>query len=114
MELVFDFDEGCSMTSVRFDGLDGCEPVTSVKEALGMMKIKNPAVSFSYDAMNGLYNDVSDEEYQQMLDTVKCVSSLWQHKDAPEGSSAQYEMNVLTLLSNAIELVSELNTRLRK
>jgi len=78
-----------------------------------MMKIKNPAASFSYDVMNGLY-DVSDEEYERMLDTVKCVSSLWQYNDALAGSSAQYEMNALTQLTNAIELISELNTRLRQ
>ena len=111
MRLKFTFAEDYSITDAYFDGLDGYEPITSLKEALNMMKIENPAVSFSDDFRNGVYGDVSGEERRQMRNTVKCISSLWQYKDVPEGISAQYEMSVLMLLINAVELISRLNAR---
>ncbi len=113
MELVYEFDQNGAMTDAHFEGLDGCEQVSSVKEALSLMKIRNPAVSFSEGAKAGVYNDVPDEEYQPMFQAVKCVSSLWRYKDAPEGSPNQLEMNALMLLANAVELVSRLNAQLR-
>lgn len=43
MELLFDFDERQWLTNVRFSGLDGSESVTSIKDALSLLKIRNPA-----------------------------------------------------------------------
>ena len=88
--------------------------MSDMKEALNMLKIENPAVSFSNDFRNGVYGDVSEEERQLMRDTVKCISSLWQYKDVPEGISAQHEMSVLLPLINAVELVNRLYAQLRE
>lgn len=53
MDMIFDFDSRQGLTNVRFDGLTGCEEVTSVKQALNLMKIRNPAVTFSEAVHNG-------------------------------------------------------------
>lgn len=111
MELTYAFNKNCCIANVSLDGLDGCEQVASVKEALNMMKIKNPAITFADHAKAGMYNDVSDEDYQRMLNTVKCVSSLWQYRDAPEDTRPKSEMNALMLLVNAVELISRLNAQ---
>lgn len=109
MELLFDFDQRQGITRVRFDGLDGFEHVTSLKEALNLMRIKNPAVAFSADVQAGAYNDVPDAEYKRMLETVKYISSMWCYMDEPGEIPPKYEMNALMLLANAIEALSQFN-----
>lgn len=111
MDLIFDFDRYQSITNTHFDGLDGSEPVMSVKEALGLLKIRNPSIAFSEAVHNGVYNSVPDAEYKRMLDTVKCISTLWHHADDPANTSPQYEMNPLALLANALEALSQLNAQ---
>lgn len=111
MKLKYDFDDDSSLKGVAFDGLTGCEYVISTKDALNVMKIHNPAMDFSQDAKGGLYDEVSDEEYEQMLYTVKCVKELWRY---PGDSGVREEMNILMLLANAIELISRQDVQLRK
>lgn len=111
MDLIFDFDHRQGIANVRFDGLDGSEPVTSVKDALRLLKIRNPAVPFSDAVRSGEYDDVSDESYKRMLETVKYLSSMWCYPDAPGETQQNYEMNALMLLANAIEALSQLNVR---
>ncbi len=60
MDLIFDFDNRQGITNVRFDGLDGSEDVRSEKEALGLLKIRNPAVTFSEDVHRGTFDSVHD------------------------------------------------------
>lgn len=95
MDLIFDFDRCQGITNAHFDGLDGSEPAMPVKEALGLMKIRNPSIAFSEAAHNGVYNSVPDAEYKRMLDTVKYISTLWHHADDPANASPQHEMNLL-------------------
>lgn len=47
MELTFDFDQRQGIANVRFEGLDGTEGVTSTKQALSLLKIRNPACAFA-------------------------------------------------------------------
>lgn len=109
MELLFDFDSSQGIANVEFHGLDGTESVTSVKDALRLLKIKNPAVNFADAVKSGAYNDVSDAEYKRMLDTMTFISDLWRYPDTPPEAKTEYEMNALTLLANAIEALSRLN-----
>lgn len=113
MELHYKFNKDYSMENVVFDGLNGREYITSTKDALNLMKIKNPALAFCEEAKAGLYDSISDEEYQQALDTIQCVKSLWRYPGEAEGTS-RTEMNILMLLANAIELVSRQNAELRQ
>lgn len=109
MDLLFDFDSRQGLTNVRFDGLDGFERVTSVKEALGLLKIRNPAKTFSEAARSRAYDDVPDAEYKRMLETIKYLSSMWCYMDDPGEAPQRSEMNALMLLANAIEALSQFN-----
>lgn len=64
MELLFDFEQRQGIANAHFEGLDGTESVTSVKDALRLLKIRNPAVNFANAAKHGAYDDVSDAEYK--------------------------------------------------
>ncbi|MDE7172491.1 MAG: hypothetical protein K2O11_11565 [Oscillospiraceae bacterium] len=109
MELLFDFDSHQGIINVHFHGLDGTEPVTSIKEALNLLKIRNPAKTFSEAVRNGAYNDVPDAEYKRMLETIKYISSMWCYMDEPGEAPQKGEMNALMLLANAIEALSQFN-----
>ena len=113
MELSYEIHEDGSVINARFEGLNGCERVTSVKQALNVMKVENPAVRFARDAKAGMYDNMSDEEYVRMLRAVECISMLWRcDGDEPADKSTRTEMNALMLLANAIETISRQNVRL--
>ncbi len=105
MEILFDFDLRRCIHHVHFEGLDGTEPVTSVKDALSRMKIRNIGTTFAENVQASKYDDLSDEEYGRMLEHVKFLSTLWRYPDAPKGAPQEYEMNALMLLANALELL---------
>ena len=114
MEVTYRFSDDFSMEDVVFEGLSGLEYVTSTKDALNVMKLRNPAVDFSRNAKEGVYDELSDDEYQQALDTIKCISDLWRYPGESGEDSAKYDMNVLSLLANAIELISRQDVELRR
>ncbi len=111
MDLIFDFDNRQGITNVRFDGLDGTEEVKSVKEALGLMKIRNPAVTFSEDVHRGTFDKVPDAEWNRILETVRYISSLWYYATDPGETPPKFEMNALMLLANALEALSQFNVQ---
>ena len=111
MELIYEFDPSQRIVNARFEGLDGTESVTSVKDALCLLKIRNPAVKFAETVQSGGYNDTSDAEYERRLNTIEFISGLWRYPDAPKEAKTEYEMNVLTLLAAAIEALSVLHAR---
>lgn len=112
MRMTYCFGDDFCLSDVAFDGLTGREHVTSTKEALNAMKVKNPALDFSSDVKSGLYDSVPDEEYEGMLETIKRVNDLWRYPGDPE-DKIRSEMNVLTLLANAIELISRQSLQLQ-
>lgn len=114
MDMIYDFSGDSSLEGVRFNGLTGQEYVKSTKEALNVMKIKNPAILFKEDAKAGAFNEVSDEKYEQMLYTIKTISTLWHYPGEPDGNSMANEMNILMLLANAIELISRQDVEIRR
>ena len=107
MDLVFDFDSRQGITNVRFDGLDGSESVKTVKEALNLLKIRNPFMAFSDDVQEGKYNSVPDAEYNRMWNTMRFISSMWHYPDELGEATQKEEMNVLMLLANTIEALSQ-------
>lgn len=111
MELILDFDQRQGLANVRFEGLDGTEGVTSMKQALSLLKIRNPASTFTNAVKSGAYNHVPDAEYKRMLDTIKFISSMWCYPDDPGETPQKSEMNVLMLLANAIEALTQFNVQ---
>ena len=115
MQLKYKFGTDGLMTDAWFAGLNGSgsERVTSVSEAITRLRVENPAVTFTRAAKAGLYNKVSDEEYDSMLRSINCISVLWRYKgDKPVGETTRKKVNVLTLLANAIELLTRQNIQL--
>lgn len=111
MKLNYTLGKDYSMENVEFEGLNGREYVTSTKDALNVMKIDNPAIEFGNKSRNGDFDDMSDEEYYEMLDTVKCITALWLYPGEREDNPS---MNILSLLANAITLLSQQAVELRK
>lgn len=111
MELIFDFDQRQGLANVRFEGLDGTEGVTSIKQALSLLKIRNPVIPFTDAIKSGAYNHVPDKEYARMLETMKFISSMWRYPDEPGKAPQKCEMNVLILLANAIKALSIFNVQ---
>ena len=115
MQLKNKFGPDGLITGVWFDGLNGQERVTSVSQALTKLRVQNPAVVFAKDAKAGLFDEASDEEYNAMLRSVECIAMLWRYKgDAPGDKSTRREMNVLTLLANAVELICRQSAELER
>lgn len=114
MTMDFKFDEYGSLEHITFRGLNGCETVRDLKNALELLKIENPLRSFQDRVRAGEFDNTPDDEYEQITSTMKFVSSLWRYPDVPEGESTQSEMNVLMLLANAVEAASKLNATISR
>lgn len=114
MKMAYRFDKDYSVTDILFRGLDGREQVTSTKEALQLMRIRNPSVDFIADVKKGVYNNLSDEDYQKALDTIQCLQGLWRAPGEPADAKTEYEMNPLVLLSNAIQVITSQHVQLEK
>ncbi len=115
MELQYDVTSDGSISNVHFNGLDGCERVTSVKQALSVLQVENPAVIFTKNAKSGLYDHISDADYYRMLATVERIALLWRYDDdQPLDKSTQQSLNVLTLLANAITMIGKMHVQLRQ
>lgn len=67
-----------------FTGCTGLERVSNVKEALCILRIENHAIAFVEALHNGKFHDMSDEEYDRLLDSVKSISELLLYPDDPE------------------------------
>lgn len=113
MYLTYDFNDHQAIVNARFVGLDGTESVSSVKGALELLRVRNPAVLFAEAVKRGKFNDVSDAEYQRMLRTVEVLSALWHNPGETRKDQQKYEMNALTLLANALEALSWLSASSR-
>lgn len=76
-------------------------------------KMKNPAIEFTKKAKSGVFDNMTDEDYQDALAKVEQQSKLWEDKP---------EIDLLTLFFNATDalptnsmrrLVSNANNALR-
>lgn len=115
MKLKYDVADDGSIVNAHFDGLTGCEPVTTLKQALTLLQIKNPALVFTEDAKAGVYDHVPDKDYYRLLAAVESISILWRHAgDYSEGKPTQPSLNPLTLLANAVELIGQMHAQLQQ
>lgn len=76
MQLDFFLNEEYFPQNVRILP-DGANPDLLHKIVQNLPEIQNPAIAFSQKAKDGIYDDMSDEEFQAMLHATKEVSMLW-------------------------------------
>ena len=115
MELKYDVNSDGIIVNAHFNGLTGCERVSSLKQALELLKVENPALIFMKDVKDGVYDHFTDADYNRMLSAVEAISLLWRYEgDLPEGKTTQPSMNVMTLLANAIEMISKMHLLIRQ
>ena len=115
MQLKYNFGANGLMTDIWFDGFDENERITSVSQAMTKLRVRNPAVDFTEEVKSGLFDEVSEEEYYSMLSSIECIAMLWRYNgDRPADKSTRMEVNVLTLLANAINLLTSQNIQLKK
>lgn len=102
MKLNYKVNSDATIQDAMFTGCTGLERVSNVKEALGILRIENPAIEFVKTLNNGKFHGMSDEEYDRLFDTVKFISELFRYPDDPPDAKLHPQMNALTLLANAI------------
>ncbi len=78
----FKYDEYGSLEHITFQGLNGCEPVRDLKNALELLKIENPKRTFQDRVKAGEFDNTSDDGYEQIVDAVDFAASLWRYPDA--------------------------------
>ena len=105
MKMNYSFTKDFCMKDVTFEGLSGQEFAGSLKEALGILKIENPAAGLREDLKKGRYND---EELEPVIEAVRLISS--ERGSSPKGEE---EMNILMLLAAAFEMISRLHAALK-
>lgn len=54
--------------------------ISNLSSGYGRRFVENPAIDFSKRAHNGEFNDLSDEEYEELLNSVKEESMIWLKK----------------------------------
>lgn len=114
MKLSYTFNQDATIRDVEFTGCTGMERVSTTKEALRVLRLENPAPAFCEAVKRGEYNDISDEEYTQVLATVKCLFGLFRYPDDPLDATPRAQMNPLILLANALTQLVELDVELRQ
>lgn len=110
MTMDFGYKIGGSLERITFQGLNGREPARNLKNALELLRIENPMCTFHNRVKTGEFDSILDDDYRQLVDTMKFIASLWRYPDAKEGEDTVSEMNVLMLLANAIETGSRLSS----
>lgn len=100
MEMDYKINPDFTLGELEFTGLTGSEHVFSVKEALSYLTIKNPVTAFAESVKNGAYAELNDDEYEEVVATMRAIVGLFRYDDKDEETLS--EMNVLMLLKNAI------------
>ena len=81
--MVFNFL--CLLLYTNTNGLNGCETVRDMKNALELLKIENPKRTFQERVRAGEFDDTSEDEYRQIVDAVEFIATLWRYPDVKVG-----------------------------
>jgi len=109
MEMDWSYNADGNLERITFQGLSGSEFTGNLKSALQLLKVKNPTSTFADRVKTGEFDNVTDDEYERLVGEINFISTLWRYPDAQEGELAQYELNVLMLLANAIAAASRMH-----
>lgn len=112
MEMTYTICQDYTIRDLEFAGLTGNERVFSVKEALTYLTITNPSMAFAEAVKEGVFNELTDNEYENLLSTTRCIAGLFRYDDTEETMLA--EMNVLMLLRNAITQLVKQDVTIRQ
>lgn len=113
MKLNYSIAPDGTLRDVEFVGATGQEQVHTVKGALQVLQLEAPGPDFIEAVKRGEYNSVSDEEYSRILLTMRCIQELFRFPDRPKDAAPLPQMNVLSLLANAMTRLVELDVELR-
>lgn len=114
MKLHYNFNQDATIRDVELVGCSGLERVSNTKEAVYILQLENPIIGFTEAIRRGAYTEKSDEEYDQLLASIQCLASLFRYPDDPPDAKNRCQMNVLTLLTNAITKLVEQDVALRR
>ena len=112
MEMTYTVCRDYTIRDLEFAGLTGNERVFSIKEALNLLKVTNPSMAFAEAVKEGAFNELSDDEYENLLSTTRCIAGLFRYDDTEE--TMLREMNVLMLLRNAITQIVKQDVTIRQ
>lgn len=100
MELKYEYDKNGNLSNIVLLGVNGFEAVSSVKEAVEMMAIKNTARSFTINYRLGGYANMSKEDIEKEAAVANILAELWRRLDEPD--VMQTELNIAMLLVNSL------------
>lgn len=102
MQVKYNFvPESDELYKIRFEGMKGTEHCATVKDALRLLQIENPAASFANNMKRGMYDCTPDRFIARDAAVTNYISELWHQEDDDEMIKF---VNVLTLLANSLAL----------
>lgn len=114
MKLSYKFNPDATIREVEFTGCHGLERAGTLKEALGILQIENPAPSFMQEARAGMFHSTPYAQLDRYATTIGHISWLFRYPNEPLTSPPRPQMNALALLANAITEIARLNVLLRR
>lgn len=114
MKLSYSIEPDGTLRDVEFIGATGREQVLTVKGALQVLQLEDPVSDFIEAVKRGEYDNMSDEEYDHVLLTMRCLHELFRFPDRPKDATPPPQMNVLSLLANAMTRLVELDVELQR
>lgn len=111
MQIKYSFvPDSDELNKIRFEGMKGSEHCATVKDALRLLQIENPAAVFAANMKRGMYDCTPDRFIFREAAVTNYISELW-HYD--EDEEMLKDLNVLTLLANSLALNIKLARRLK-
>lgn len=108
MKLSYKFNPDATIREVEFTGCHGLERAGTLKEALGILQIENPAPSFMQEARAGMFHSTPYTQLDRYATTIGHISRLFRYPNEPLTSPPRPQMNALALLANAITEIARL------
>lgn len=96
---------GLPLTNVQFEGFDGWESARTVKDAVDLMLVDNPAKTFAQKMKGGAYENAPEACVAREAQVVNILSELWKYPNDKNTNAPT--LNVMMLLANALTLIAQ-------
>lgn len=111
MQIKFSFiPDSDELHKIKFEGMKGSECCSTVKDALRLLQIENPAAVFAANYKRGMYDCTPDRFIARDAAVINYISELWHQED--DGEMIKF-VNVVTLLANSLALNIKLARELK-
>lgn len=111
MQIKYSFvPESDELYKIKFEGMKGTEHCATVKDALRLLQIENPSVTFSNNMKRGMYDCTPDRFIARDATVTNFISELWHQEEDNEMIKF---VNVVTLLANSLALNVKLAKELK-